>query len=70
MNTSCPECQSNSLRWRVRRVVGRTLLHSARELVWSCRACGAEWSDAIQPSTGLSTADASESTAPPPASMR
>ena len=70
MNTSCPECQSNSLRWRVRRVFGRTLQHSVRELVWSCRACGAEWSDPIQPSTGLSAADDSEVPAPPGATLR
>jgi hypothetical protein len=47
MTTACPQCQSESLRWSVRRAGGRTVLHSPREFIWMCRACGAQWSDPV-----------------------
>jgi hypothetical protein len=48
MNTlqeqSCPLCASERVTWQLYRVSGRRTGNSQRELRWSCRACGHEWS--------------------------
>lgn len=48
MSAMCPSCDGDALSWRVRRVRGLGLGPSVRDIVWSCRQCGAEWAESIQ----------------------
>ncbi len=48
MTAECAKCGSQSLAWRVKRVVGQRAALSERALVWTCRGCGSEWTEAIQ----------------------
>lgn len=49
MNTprhrSCPLCASERIAWQLHRIGGRRMGNVRRELHWSCRACGHEWTD-------------------------
>jgi len=47
MAVTCPECRSERLAWELRRRGARGLAHSIREIVWTCRGCGATWTEPI-----------------------
>lgn len=48
MNTlqlqACPVCASERIIWQLYRIGGRRMGDARRELHWTCRSCGHEWS--------------------------
>ena len=45
----CASCGGDHLAWRVHRTGTRQLQHSRREIQWSCRGCGHEWLEPLEP---------------------
>lgn len=40
---SCPLCSSERVVWQLYRIGGRRVGNVGKELHWSCRSCGHEW---------------------------
>ncbi|MBD0320969.1 MAG: hypothetical protein ICV87_11590 [Gemmatimonadetes bacterium] len=47
--TPCAHCAHADFRWRIKRVRMPGSAPSLRTIVWTCRGCGAEREEAVEP---------------------
>ena len=47
MSDTCEKCGKSLLNWRVQRAGGRNFRHGRRTIAWTCRNCGATWTEEL-----------------------
>jgi hypothetical protein len=52
MSASCNTCGKSQLNWRLQRPSGPNFKHGPRRIAWTCRSCGATWTEEVPSDSG------------------